>query len=282
MGGTRARGCALPRVSNGSSLQRGVRAAYGDGATSWAGAPDRIYRRLAGALVTACPASISGARVLDFGAGTGATSAAIVAAGGVVVAADLSPSMLGVRRAERPPAVASDVYALPFRAATFDLAMGAFVVSHLPDPTRGLAEVARTVRPDGHVMTLGFDERWSFAAKSVVEETLQRFGYRRPDWYTEFKADVEPLAALPDRLVRLASSAGLHEVRVSEHSIDTGVRTAHEIIEWRLASPGYAAFAASLDVATHDRVVQELSAALGSAPEPLVPSVLVMSGLVPR
>ena len=55
-----------------------LQAAYGGGAGVWAAGPAAIYRRLAQPLVTRCPVPLAGARVVDFGAGTGATTSAIV------------------------------------------------------------------------------------------------------------------------------------------------------------------------------------------------------------
>jgi len=265
-----------------AALRAGVREAYQGGAAAWSGAPARIYRRMADALVASCPRSLVDARVLDFGAGTGATSGAFVDAGARVIAVDLSPAMLSVDRKSRPPATTGDAYALPIRAAAFDLAAGGFVLSHLPEPVRAVREVARCVRPDGVVMTLGFDGRWEFEAKDLIESALVAAGYRRPAWFAEFKASIEPRAALPDRLAAIGRDSGLADVHVSEHAIDTGVRVADDIIAWRFGSPGYSTFVGSLDDARLRRIVDGLRDALGPDPEPLVPEVLVMSGRVAR
>ncbi|MFN8036737.1 MAG: methyltransferase domain-containing protein [Acidimicrobiia bacterium] len=261
-------------------VRDGVRRAYGGGAAAWSGAPDAIYRRLADALVLACPVALRTTRVLDFGAGTGAATAALAAAGAHVIAADLSPAMLAVRRSERPPAVAADLCALPFRRASFDVAAGAFVLSHLPDPARGLVEVAGVTRRGGWVLALSFDSRWSYPGKEVVEAVMERFGYRRPAWFEELKTTMEPRVGLPGRLHDLAAEAGLHDVRVVESSIDAGVRRAADIVAWRLASPGCSEFVASLDPATRVWLVDDAADALGPDPEPLVPAVLVVAGRV--
>lgn len=263
-------------------LRDGIRDAYSGSASAWATAPARLYRRMADALVASCPVPLEGTRVLDFGAGTGATSAAILPTGALVIAADLSPDMLAVDRATRPPAVAADAYALPVREGSFDLAMGAFVLSHLPDPVRGLREVARCVRPDGLVTTLGFDGRWRFAAKEAVESTLAVFGFRRPEWYEEFKTEVEPRTALPNRLLAAAITAGLADVTVEELAVDVDVRTPEAIVEWRLATPSFTPFVASLDAAARRELLAAACEAIGPSPEPLVPRLLVMRGRVAR
>jgi SAM-dependent methyltransferase len=205
---------------------------------------------------------------------------AITAAGAEVIGVDLTFDMLRADRNHRPPAVNADATRMPFRAASLDAAMGAFVLSHIPTPVDALAEVGRVVRPGGAVMTVGFDGRWEFAAKETVDRIMENFGFRRPDWYDRFKRDVEPLTAFPDRLAAVASAAGLAEVNVLETKVDVGVRDADGIVGWRLGMPTYAPFMASLDGDRRRQVLDALGAAVGPEPEPLVPALLVLSARV--
>ena len=257
-----------------------LQAAYGGGAGAWAAGPATIYRRMAEPLITTCPIDLGGARVVDFGAGTGATTAAITEAGAQVVGVDLTLDMLRADRTQRPPAVNADATLMPFRAASFDAAMGAFVLSHIPTPVDALTEAARVVRPSGAVITVGFDGRWEFTAKETIEQVMCEFGLRRPDWYDQFKRDVEPLTAFPDRLAPVAAHAGLAEVHVHECAVDVGVRDAEGIIAWRLGTPMYATFMAGLDAERRADVLGALHAAV--KPEPLVPQLLVLSARVHR
>jgi SAM-dependent methyltransferase len=258
-----------------------LQAAYGGGAGAWAAGPAAIYRRMAEPLITTCPIPLAGARVVDFGAGTGATTAAITAAGADVVGVDLTLDMLRADGAHRPPAVNADATRMPFRSSSFDAAMGAFVLSHIPTPIDGLAEAARVVRPGGAVLTVGFDGRWEFAAKETVERVMGDFGFRRPDWYDRFKRDVEPLTAFPDRLAAVAAAAELSDVHVHECAVDVGVRDAEGIVAWRLGTPMYAPFMAGLDDERRAEVLDALHGAVGPNPEPLVPALLVLSARVP-
>jgi trans-aconitate methyltransferase len=257
-----------------------MQAAYSGGASAWAAGPAAIYRVMAEPLVHHCPMPLAGAAVLDFGAGTGATTAAIVDAGARVVAADLSHDMLRVARESRPPAAVADVRRLPIRSHTFDAAMGAFVLSHIPDPATALAEVARCVRAEGVVMTIGFCGSWEHTAKATVEETVTRFGFERPAWYETFKRDVEPRTALPDRLENVAAAAGLDPVTVAAVTVDTAVRDPEDLIAWRLGNPSLAPFVARLDTARRDELLAALRDAIGEDPDPLVPELLVMTGRV--
>ena len=106
-----------------------------------------------------------GDRVLDVATGTGDLAlvlARAVAPGGSVVAADFSERMLEVARAKvarrRPPAPielrCANALALPFAAGEFAAATVGFGVRNFADLERGLAELARVVRPGGRVVIL--------------------------------------------------------------------------------------------------------------------------------
>lgn len=257
-----------------------LQSVYGGTARAFAAASATVYERMAAPLVVECPLPLDTAAVLDFGAGTGATTRAVAAAGARVVAADLTFDMLEQDRARRPPAVNADVLGLPFRARTFDVALGAFVISHVGEPARALREVARTVRDDGAVLTVGYDARWSFPAKQVIHDVLVGLGMTTPAWYEALKHDIEPLTAFPDRLAAVAVDAGLADVVVHEHAVDVDARDADAIITWRLGTPIYAPFMATRSAEQRDEIVAALRNALGPHPDPLVPELLVLVGRV--
>ncbi|MFG2888691.1 class I SAM-dependent methyltransferase [Streptomyces sp. NPDC048248] len=99
-----------------------------------------------------------GDRVLDAGCGTGRALPALreaVGSHGTVLGADLTPEMLraavGAGRDGSAGLMLADVTRLPLRDACLDAVFGAGLISHLPDPAGGLAELARTVRPGGRL-----------------------------------------------------------------------------------------------------------------------------------
>ena len=262
-----------PNLRLGGSLA----SAYGSAADNWADGPARAYDRLAEALVAASPGPLTGALVLDLGAGTGAASRAVTHAGGEPVAVDVALGMLRHDRKARPPAAAGDSCALPFRTGVFDAVVGAFVVNHIPDPARGLAEANRVTRPGGIVLASVFSARTIHPAKEQIEATAVGFGYQRPTWYERMKADIEPLTATPAALEAAARAAGLADVHVLEQEVDVGLDTAEDLVAWRLGMASMAPFVASLDARRRSALLEAARAAVGPEPQPLRPPVLILS-----
>ena len=100
-----------------------------------------------------------GSRVLEVGVGTG-KNMRHYPPGVSVTAVDFSPKMLAraVRRARHPGIdvriALMDAQALAFRDGAFDVVVTTCVFCSVPDPVRGLREVARVLRPDGRVLLL--------------------------------------------------------------------------------------------------------------------------------
>ncbi|NUR77615.1 MAG: class I SAM-dependent methyltransferase [Thermoleophilia bacterium] len=93
------------------------------------------------------------ARVLEVGCGWGELAEWVGReTGAEVVALDLSPRMVELARERGVDARLADLQALPFAAAVFDVAIAAWVLYHVPDLDRGLAELARVLRPGGRLV----------------------------------------------------------------------------------------------------------------------------------
>ncbi|AUX44152.1 3-demethylubiquinone-9 3-methyltransferase [Sorangium cellulosum] len=93
-----------------------------------------------------------GRDVLEVGCGTGLLLARIAAFARSARGVDLSPGMLERARARGLDAVEGSATALPFADESFDVACSFKVLAHVQDVRAALAEMARVVRPGGHVI----------------------------------------------------------------------------------------------------------------------------------
>lgn len=94
-------------------------------------------------------------RVLEVGCGTGWFASHVHHELGVAVAAiDQSERMVELARAEGVDAVVGDVQTLPFASETFDCAVANWMLYHVPDLDRGLAELARVLDPGGRLVAI--------------------------------------------------------------------------------------------------------------------------------
>jgi demethylmenaquinone methyltransferase/2-methoxy-6-polyprenyl-1,4-benzoquinol methylase len=97
-----------------------------------------------------------GSRAIDVATGTGDLAVALRAAGAEVVGCDFSEEMLERARRKEPAARFewADALALPYEDDSFDAATVGFGARNFSDLRRGLAEMARVVRPGGRVVVL--------------------------------------------------------------------------------------------------------------------------------
>ena len=94
-------------------------------------------------------------RVLEVGCGWGELAEWIGRdTGAEVVATDLSPHMVDLARERGVDARIADVQDLPFEDGEFDVAVAAWMLYHVPDLDRGVAELARVLRPGGRLVAV--------------------------------------------------------------------------------------------------------------------------------
>lgn len=93
--------------------------------------------------------------LLEVGCGTGRLAERLMAELGCEVRAiDLSPRMVELSRARGVDAELGDVQALQFADGAFDCVIAAWMLYHVPNLERGLAEIARVLRPEGRLIAV--------------------------------------------------------------------------------------------------------------------------------
>jgi len=93
--------------------------------------------------------------VLEVGGGPGELAQRMQQELGASVAfVDSSPRMVELARARGVDAQVGDIQELPFADGTFDTVVAAWMLYHVPDLDRGLAEVARVLRPGGALIAV--------------------------------------------------------------------------------------------------------------------------------
>jgi ubiquinone/menaquinone biosynthesis C-methylase UbiE len=157
-------------------MRHGRRAARGHGGGRHPHRPCGVYdtlsRLLLGPLIDGIAADVAavapaGAQVLEVGCGPGHLSIRLARQHGLdVTGLDLDPAMIARARANadrpgnsdqcRPSFVVGDVATLAFPDGSFDLVVSTLPMHHWADPTAGLAEIGRVLRPGGRALIWDF------------------------------------------------------------------------------------------------------------------------------
>lgn len=189
---------------------------FEDGAAyeKWMG----IWSRLAGTIFLDWLAPRSGIRWVDIGCGNGAFTELLIerCAPAGVKGVDPSEAQLAFAR-QRPAARVAefskgDAMALPFATNSFDAAVMALVIFFVPDPAKGVAEMARVVTPDGVVAAYAWDMAGGGFPAEPIQAELRARGV----------APLRPPSADASRLDDLADlwkGGGLSEVETRQIAV---------------------------------------------------------------
>ena len=116
-----------------------------------------------------------GSLVLDVGVGAGRFAEIVAKKGGEVVGIDLTPAVdaaaLNLSGRDKVHLIQADIFAMPFREGTFDLAYAIGVLHHTPHPREAFERVAAVVRKGGR---RGFVCRGVWQPQLVAARPRQR------------------------------------------------------------------------------------------------------------
>jgi SAM-dependent methyltransferase len=201
------------------------------------------WSNLAGEIFLDWLAPPPGLRWIDVGCGNGAFTELLLdrANAAHVDGIDPSPGQLAFARTRlhgRPVALQpGSAGSLPFEDASFDAAVMALVIFFVPEPERGVAEMARVVRPGATIAAYVWDVPGGGFPTQPLIELLPRFGIEplRPP-----RDDVSTIPALQG----LWAGAGLE--KIVTRCIDVE-RVFDSFDDWWSSSRGGPQLAAALD-----------------------------------
>jgi SAM-dependent methyltransferase len=149
------------------------------------------------------------ARVLDVGCGPGElTERFAKELGADVCAIDISPRMVELTHARGIDAQVADVESLPFGDAEFDCVFAGWVLYHVPDIDRAIAECARVLNPGGRLVASSYcddniRELWELIPGALPREPLSFTSTNgaerlRPHFASVEQRDIQATLVFPD------------------------------------------------------------------------------------
>jgi ubiquinone/menaquinone biosynthesis C-methylase UbiE len=176
------------------------------------------WSRLAGNVFLDWLEPPSGLRWIDVGCGNGAFTELVIerCAPAEVHGVDPSEGQLAFARARPAARMAvfhkGDAMALPFPDNKFDAATMALVIIFVPDPAKGIAEMARVVRPGGLISSYAWDMLGGGFPQETILHEMRAMGMNpaRPP---------QMGASRMDTLRALWANAGLEDVETREITV---------------------------------------------------------------
>ncbi len=160
-----------------------------------------------------------GLRWLDVGCGNGAFTEIIAGRCAPASLQGIDPSEGQLAFARSRPALAAadlrkgDAMALPFGDGAFDAAVMPLVIFFVPEPARGVAEMARVVAPGGIVCAYAWDMLGGGFPYAVLREEVRAMGEKVP-------TEPHPEASQLETMRTLWAEAGLRAIEVRPFTVE--------------------------------------------------------------
>lgn len=177
------------------------------------------WSQLAGEVFLDWLAAPSGLRWLDIGCGNGAFTSMLAERTAPAALQGLDPSaeqlaFAGTREGLSDARFCQgDAMALPFPAAAFDAAVMPLVIFFVPEPARGVAEMARVVCPGGMVSAYAWDMPGGGFPYHALQSEIRALGYT-------LSKPPSPEASRIEELHALWTAAGLAAVKTCAITVE--------------------------------------------------------------
>jgi len=221
------------------------------------------WSQLAGQVFLDWLAPPPGLRWIDVGCGNGAFTELLAQRCAPAELQGIDPSEPQLAFARTRPAargaafLQGDAMALPFDRNRFDAAVMALVIRFVPDPAKGVAEMARVVRPGGTVAAYVWDSLGGASPTSPIQAELLAVGVATP---VPPSAGASHMAALRD----LWTGAGLEAVETREITVQRTFADFEDFWRSTIATPIARQAVAAMVAGDVDQLKARLRARLGA------------------
>ena len=205
-----------------------------------------VWSRLAGQRFLDWLAPNPGQRLLDVGCGNGAFTQLIAEQCAPASLVGIDPSEAQLDFARKHPLLESvsfvnaDAMALPFPDNAFDVAVMPLVIFFVPEPAKGVAEMARVVAPGGAVAAYAWDMEGGGFPYQKVNETLAALGRPTP---RPPSPEASRLAVLSD----LWATAGLSDIHTRAIEVERTFADMDDLWTTLLGGPSAGQAIAAMD-----------------------------------
>ena len=178
----------------------------------------------------------SGLSWIDVGCGSGAFTQLVVEqwAPSAILGIDPSEAQLEFARSQSLGGVArfetGDAMALPLGDTSVDVAAAALVVHFMPDPAKGVAEMARVTRHGGIVATYAWDLAGGGFPYDTLNTQMRALGFPPSE-------PPHPEAAEAAELRRLFTAAGIAVVEAREITVTRSFQNFNDYWQTAITSP---------------------------------------------
>jgi SAM-dependent methyltransferase len=217
------------------------------------------FSRLAGTIFLDWLAPPPGWRWIDVGCGSGAFTELLAERTAPAELHGLDPSEGQLAFARKRPAARvaefrqGDAQALPFPDDRFDAAIMALVIFFVPDPAKGVAEMARVVRPGGTVAAYAWDLLGGGFPLEPIRAELRAMGIDPP-------LPPSAGASRTDALSELWTAAGLEAIETRPINVQRHFADFDDFWATSLLSSSVGATIAAMTAADVERLKERVRA----------------------